>query len=187
MVWSMPSALRALSSPRGFTLQEMLVTLCISGILAGGGVGMWNVVRENTIIAAANSLVSHLALARSQAIGRRTRVMMCPTSDGEKCLAPGSDYTYWQSGWLVYADGNGNGRPDTGEVIRLHAAAAGIVIRSSRYRRRVTYQPMGTAGGSTITLALCGAHDPALARYVIVSISGRARVAQTTTSNVKCG
>jgi type IV fimbrial biogenesis protein FimT len=181
-------SLRPSSSSLGFTLQEMLVTLCISGILAGGGMGMWRVVRQNTIIAAANNLVSHLALARSEAIGRNTRVVMCPTNDNQKCLKPSSDYTFWQAGWLIYADGNHNGKPDSIEIIRVHdGASGGIVIRSSRYRRRVTYQPLGTAGGSTITLAVCAAHDAALARYVIISIMGRARVAQNTNSSVKCG
>lgn len=176
------------SSSLGFTLQEMLITLCISGILAGGGMGMWRVVRQDTIIATANNLVSHLALARSEAIGRNARVVMCPTNDNEKCLKPGSDYTFWQAGWLIYTDGNHNGKPDSSEIIRVHdGASSGIVIRSSRYRKRVTYQPLGTAGGSTITFAVCAAHDATVARYVIISIMGRARVAQKTKSNVKCG
>lgn len=180
--------LRPLSRLRGFTLQEMLVSVLISGTLAGGGIGIWNVIRQNAITTTANDLVAHLALARSEAIQHNSRIVMCPTRDDKNCVTPGSDYTSWQEGWLVFADKNGNATPDRGEIVRVHAAASrGVVVRSSRYRRRVTYRPMGTAGGSTITFAVCNAHDPRLARYVIVAITGRARVAKTTTSSVKCG
>lgn len=180
--------LRGKSSLLGFTLQEMLVALCISGSLAGGSVGMWRAVQQNAVTAAANELVSHLALARSEAVRRNVRVTICPTADQKDCLKPDKDYAFWHQGWLLYADANGNGKPDAGEIVRLQTAAShGIVIRSSRARSRVTYQPLGMSGGSTITLAVCAERNPALARYVVVSNTGRARVAQTTTSSVKCG
>lgn len=179
--------LREKSAVLGFTLQEMLVVLCISATLAGGGLGMWRAVQQNAVTAAANQLLSHLALARSEAIRRNIRITMCPTSDREECLKPDEE-THWQKGWLVYADGNGNGKPDAGEIVRLQTAVhRGIVIRSSRARSRVTYQPAGMAGGSTITFAVCSERDPATSRYVIVSNTGRARVALTTTSDIKCG
>lgn len=175
-------------SALGFTLQEMLVVLCISGSLTGGGVGMWKAVQQNAVTAAANELVSHLALARSEAIRRNVRVTMCPTGDQKDCMKPDKDYAVWHQGWLVYADANGNGKPDAGEIVRLQTAAShGVVIRSSRARSRVTYQPIGMSGGSTITFAVCSARNPAAARYVIVSNTGRARVAQTTTSDIECG
>ena len=176
-----------LARVRGFTLQEMLVTLCISGTLAGGSVGMWKVVQQNAITAAANDLLTHLALARSEAITKNKRITICPTGDQQSCLSPGNAYTDWQSGWLVYADDNDNGSPDDREIVRVQSGPAqGIAIRSSRARSHITYQPSGMSGGSTITIAICSERDPSLARYVIVSNTGRPRVAQTTTSNVKC-
>lgn len=176
-----------LSPLRGFTLQEMVVSLVISGILASGSFGIWRVAQDSKITVAANDLVSHLALARSEAIRHRTRAMMCPTNDNKSCAKAGNDYTSWHKGWLIYTDNNGNTQPDGGEIVRLHAGTSrGVVIRTSRYRNRVTYQPTGMAGGSTITFAVCDARDSALARYVIISIVGRARVARTTASNMKC-
>jgi len=172
---------------RGFTLQEMLVTLCISGALAGGSAGMWNVVQQNAITAAANDLVTHLALARNEAITKNKRITVCPTGDQKSCLGADNDFTNWQSGWMVYVDENDNGKPDDGEIVRVQSEPTrGITIRSSRARSHVAYQPTGLSGGSTITMAICSERDPSLARYVIVSNVGRARVAQTTTSNLKC-
>lgn len=179
---------RPLAAVRGFTLQEMLVTLCISGTLVSGGAGMWNVVQQNAMTAAANDLVTHLALARTEAITKNKRITVCPTDDQQSCLKADGDYTNWQSGWMVYADENDNGKPDDGEIIRVQGEPTrGITIRSSRARTHVAYQPTGLSRGSTITMAICSERDPSLARYVIVSNTGRARVAQATTSDIKCG
>ena len=174
--------------PRGFTLHEMLVCLLVSGSLATGGVAMWSIVQENALTVAANELMTHLALARSEAITQRYRVTLCPTTDGMNCAKAGADYTFWQHGWLVYRDKNVDRKPQAAEIVRVHPGAASrLVIRSSRARSSITYHPIGNAGGATITFAVCSPRDPVRARYVTVSNSGRARVSHTTTSNVTCG
>lgn len=175
------------SSP-GFTLHEMLVSLLISSSLALGGISMWSMLQENELTVATNELVTHLALARSEAVTRPGRVRVCPSADQANCSKPDADYTFWQHGWLVYADENGDGKPQAAEIVRVHPGVSKrLVIRTSRARRGVIYQPIGTAGGSTITFAVCSARDSARGRYVTVSNSGRARVSRTTTSAVKCG
>lgn len=169
---------------RGFTLQELLVSLAISGSLATGGVGMWNLVQENSLTAAANDIVTHLALARSEAIKRGAPVKVCPSADQRACASAADGYTFWQSGWLVYADENKNGTPEPAEIIRVQSSVSGnIAIRTSRARRAITYQPLGTSGGSTITFAVCGAKS---ARYVTISNTGRARVSRDSKSSVRC-
>lgn len=175
------------SRSRGFTLQEMLVALGISGSLTAGGVAMWSVVRDGAMTAAANDIAAHLALARSEAIKRHVPVKLCPSRDQTQCSGSDGAYTFWQYGWLVYADENRNGRPEAGEILRVHAGASGnIVIRTSRARSTATYQPFGTSGGSTITFAVCDSRDAVPPRYVIVSNGGRARVSRATTSAVQC-
>jgi type IV fimbrial biogenesis protein FimT len=176
------------SSLRGFTLQEMMVSLAITGTLAGGGASMLSVVQDSAMTAAANELVTHLALARSEAIKRHAAVKMCPSRNQAHCLTPEADYTFWQNGWLVYVDENSNGKPEPAEIVRVQSATSrSFVIRTSAHRSTVTYQPTGMAGGSTITFALCDTRGAAnAARYVTVSNSGRARVGRTTTSNMEC-
>jgi len=171
----------------GVTVHELLIAMSIAGAVALTGAGLSRIGQETAITTAANELVAHLALARSEAIKRRVAVRMCPTTDGAECLADGGDYTLWQHGWLVYADADANGRPDPAEILRLHAGTGDrVLIRTSRSRPAVSYQPTGTAGGSTITFAVCDARDPERARYVTISNTGRARVSRTTTSNVRC-
>jgi type IV fimbrial biogenesis protein FimT len=172
---------------RGFTLQEIMVSLVVSGSLTGGGAGMWVMVQESAMTAAANELLGHLALARSEAIKRQVRVTVCPSKDGMTCSSPSAGYTSWQDGWLAYADSNGNGKPEPAEIVRVQSGVAGgLVIRTSSARNDLTYQPIGTSGGSNITFAICGSRDSASGRYVTVSNTGRARVARTTTSTMKC-
>lgn len=172
---------------RGFTLQETLVSLLIGGTLVSGGAGLHTVVRESAKTAAANELMAHLALARSEAITRRTSVSMCPSRDRLTCLKPESGHTVWQHGWLLYADSNDNGKPEPAEILSVGQPLSGdLVVRTSRARRDVTYQPSGMAGGSTITFALCDARGAKFARYVTVNNTGRPRASRTTESNMRC-
>lgn len=171
----------------GFTLIELCVCLAIIALLGALGSGAWRFERDHALTVATNELLAHLALARSEAITRRLRVVMCPTRDQRTCLRPDTDHTPWQYGWLVYADTDGDREPDAGEIVRNHAGTEGFAIRTSRYRRRVTYQPLGTAGGSTITFALCAEHEAGAARYITISNTGRARVSRKTESSMECG
>jgi type IV fimbrial biogenesis protein FimT len=165
----------------------MLVSLCISGSLGVGGVGVWDVVQESTKTAAANELVAHLAFARSEALKRHTRVKICPTADQRTCLNADARYTNWQSGWLVYCDDDKSGKPEVGEIIRRHSGTSNrLAIRTARARDQVTYQPSGAAGGSNLTFAFCDARGPKYARYVTINNTGRARVSRTTDSDMRC-
>src|SRR5581483_10944964 len=125
----------AARSARGFTIQEMLVALCISGSLAGGGVGMWGVVQESRVTAAANDLVSQLAVARMQAVKRHAKAIVCPSADQRHCAAANGDYTHWQHGWLVYVDADGDGEPGPDEIVQVQPALApSVLIRTSHAR-----------------------------------------------------
>lgn len=179
---SRPSAMM-----RGFTLQESLVSLLIGGTLITGGSSFWSTLQESAKTAAANELVGHLNLARSEAVKRHTRVSMCPSKDQITCVATGGGFTSWQHGWLLYTDDNHNGKPEPQEILRVQQVqTGGLIIRTSAARQQVSYQPTGLAGGSTITFALCDSRGTKSARYVVVSNTGRARVARTSDSNVKC-
>lgn len=171
----------------GFTLQESLITLAIGSTLVVGGSGLASVLQENTQTVAANDLVAHLNYARSEAIKRHAKVTVCPSKNGSSCAAPETRHTVWQHGWLVYVDANNNGAPEVSEILRAHEGSArDLVVQTSRARDDITYQPTGSAGGSTITFALCDSRGAASARYVTVSNTGRARVSQTTTSTIRC-
>ena len=181
------SSSRSRIRQHGFTLQELLVSLAVGGALVSGGAGLHAAVQDSRQTTVANELVTHLNLARSEAIKRHTRVSVCPTQDQSTCLAADGRYTFWQYGWLIYADENHNGEPEPAEIIRVQPPAdARLVIRTSHGRPEITYQTTGTAGGSTATFAVCGANGAQGARYVTVSNTGRPKISRTTTSDVRC-
>ncbi len=162
----------------GFSLYELIITLAIVCGLMLGSIGMYGLVRDQRLTSEINQLLGHLALARSEAITRGYKVALCPTVDNRQC-EPAAEYTRWDRGLLLFADTNGNGQLDADEkVIRVHSAADNNVrIKSSRFRPHVVYQSNGLASGTTITFTFCDARGASRPRYVIISNTGRGRVA----------
>lgn len=172
---------------RGFTVQEALVCLLIGGTVIAGGASVWGLLEDSAKSAAANDLVAHLSLARSEALKRQTRVNICASKDLSSCADPSADLASWHHGWVVYVDRNRNGKIDTDEILSVHPAVnRRLVIHTSAARHQIGYQPTGAAGGSTVTFALCDVRGTKFARYVIVSNSGRARVTRKSDSTVRC-
>ena len=163
--------------PAGFTLYEAVITLTIGITLFGIGVPTFQtLVRDERLTTSVNTFVATLHLARSHAVLRQQRAGLCPSRDGVRC----DDTCAWESGWIVYADVNGNRERDPEEALIQVAGAGGrrVTIRSTAGRRRITYQPTGFAGGANLTVTFCDARGPDAARAVILSGSGRPRVAR---------
>ena len=173
---------------RGFTLQELVVSLAIGSGVTTGATGAYVMVQETKLTAAVNELVTHLNLARSEAVTRGEEVVVCPSADAKTCADAGADNTWWTSGYLVYVDANDNGALDaTDTIVRVTSGTQrDLTVKSSRHRAKVTFQPTGLAGGSTITFAFCDSRGASGARYVTVQNGGRARVSSTTASTVRC-
>ena len=83
---------------RGFTLVELLITLAIAGMLAAlGAPAFGNLLARTRNAGAEAALANTLRHARSTAVLRNTRILVCPSRDGARCT-PDAD---WQHGWLV--------------------------------------------------------------------------------------
>lgn len=176
---------RHTSRQRGFTLQELVISLAISGGVTTGATSMYAMVQDTKLTAAANELVAHLNLARSEAITRGYEVAVCAHGNAECRTRTGA--VSWQNGYRIYANTDGDNVLDDHEpILRMHNGhGGGITVRSNR-GGKLTFKPEGVSPGSTITVAFCGTGDPKRERYVIVQNGGRARVAHTSDSNVRC-
>ncbi|HNB01701.1 MAG TPA: GspH/FimT family pseudopilin, partial [Nitrosomonas sp.] len=98
--------------PRGVTLIELLVTLSVLSILLTIGVPSFNQFSTSSRLNSySNTLFSHMALARSEAIKRNSRVVVCKSSDGLSCTNSGN----WSQGWVVFVDLDNNANISGGE------------------------------------------------------------------------
>jgi len=148
-------------------------------MLSIGTAGMVGLVQNSQMTSEVNELIAHLNLARSEAILRGQEVVLCPSKNGSDCDDPNDDYAWWHSGYLVFVNMDGNTDRSSNEpIIRVHQTSPGrISIKSSKFRSRITYHANGLSSGSTATFTFCGTHEPSPARYVILSNTGRPRVA----------
>ena len=113
--------------------------------------------------------------ARQESIGRRRVVTLCPSTDGETC----DPENRWSAGWIVFANRQraGSARRDQGEtLIDYHEVSRDVTVMSNRKSLsfRSTHQ-RATNG----TLTVCDPSGRADTRAVVISYTGRPRVART--------
>lgn len=156
----------------GFTLLESVVALVIAAVLASATVpAARRMLAHYQLQGAQNELIAALQHARYQAIHSRRRTVLCPSTDGRQCL----DSIHWERGWALGNYRSNQADQWDGPPLLTHAGYAQLNIISTEGRKRVRFQPDGSAGGSTVTFTLCrpGQTQEALA----LTISNQGRVA----------
>jgi type IV fimbrial biogenesis protein FimT len=170
---------------RGFTLIELLIVLAVLAVLAGISVpSMKSLIRSVELSSASNDLLAGFLIARSEAVKRRSRVVLCKSADGVECSTTGG----WEQGWLVFHDVNNNGMREEGEEIahQQQALAGNLRVTGNlSVVRYISYAPNGTTklvsgGFQAGTITLCNqSPDGGPARQIILSSAGRPRVQKT--------
>lgn len=158
---------------QGASLLETMVVMAIVAVLAAIGIpGMVGLVRDVRQDTSVLEMISSLSFARSEAVMRGRRVTLCPSTDGVACLGR----SFWDSGWIVFTDIDGDGQVDAGEaILRSHGPLhPSSTLRGGRLR--ITYQSTGFSTGYNDTLELCDARGNAGARSLVLSQQGRVRV-----------
>jgi type IV fimbrial biogenesis protein FimT len=161
----------------GYTLGELLITISIVGILASIAVpGMQNVVLNNRRVSVSNDMAYSIQLARSEAITRNQRVIVCSSKNGSSC-AGASD---WSEGWIAFNDANGDKAPGgTSESVLLYSVGNdSITITPLTFTDSFTYRPNGrvmgiSVGASTGEFVFCDRRGAAHARVLRLRSSGR--------------
>jgi type IV fimbrial biogenesis protein FimT len=178
---------------RGFTLVEALVVLAIVGVLLRVAfAGLQDVAAASRISAATYQLVSELNHARSEAIRRNTRVVVCKSGDGESCTGAGD----WDQGWIVFHDDNNNALREGSEAVIRRGERTGGRLRimgNETVSRYVSFTPFGgprfTSGAFQAgTITLC--HEsvqPVEARQLIINAAGRPRTRKVTLASCGAG
>ncbi len=162
----------------GFTLIELLVSLIILTIIVSHAYsGMHRFSQRLKIQTIANDLRQNLNLARSSAITQKRKTIICPSNNGKNCDSKGD----WNHGWLVFIDKNHNKTYDKqDQALNYYDFKQTITIDNSQHRKKLVYQRNGFSSGSNTTFSICSTSNDIPAISVIVSNTGRARIAKST-------
>ena len=174
------------SKSRGFTLPELLITLGIVAILLSVAVpSISSMVRDNRLVGQLNQVMADIHLARSEAVKRDVRVIMCrsanPNLNTPTCSGSTQD---WSTGYLMFTgeDGNNTYQAGTDTLIRRgQPAQDGINLRtSSTWNNNLEVNPSGTLNeDSTAILAVCDYRGEAHGRQITIPLSGIPRMYST--------
>lgn len=181
---TLPSSRRR--SARGLSLAESLVTVCICATLVAVAVPSWQSATHSMKLSSiSNSFAAFVHLARSEAIKRNARVVLCKSAQGAACESGGS----WAQGWIVFHDANNNGKADAGEQV---IGSAGALPHGYRFSGNtpvaayLSYTGVGTSKTTSGafqagTFTLCRDGDsPAEAREIAINALGRPKIRKAT-------
>jgi type IV fimbrial biogenesis protein FimT len=163
---------------RGFTLYEMLLTLVLVAILTSLALPSFSAtLAKSRQTAEINALFHAIHLARKESIRRRQVMTVCASRDGRACLATPD----WSAGWILFnnTDQDSPAQVDPGEAVVLaHAVGEGVRVVGNRrsFTLRATFR-RATNG----TLIVCDRRNRVPAKALVVSYTGRPRVASERT------
>jgi type IV fimbrial biogenesis protein FimT len=179
--------MRAMPEQSGLSLTELLLAIALLGIVTGFSVsGFRSLQLDAARSRQVNQFVQSIHLARSEAMKRNAVVSLCPSQDEATCAAAG---TTWDAGWLVFenADRDSPAALDPGErLLQVYPPWHGGQMRGNR--ATLSFRSFGQSG-VTATYVFCDERGSAAARAVIISQTGRPRIATRTAAGdpLVCG
>ena len=164
---------------QGFTLYELLLTLVLIAIITSIAIPSFaNSLARQRQRVEIDALFHAVHQARKESIMRRKVVSLCPSLDGRTC-SPSED---WSSGWLLFQNKDRDSPPrlDAGEPLLLqHRVGDNVRISANRkgFTLRATF--LRATNG---TFVFCDPKDRIVPKALVVSYTGRPRVARHKTN-----
>lgn len=173
----------------GFTLIELMVTISVLAILLAIAVPSFqSFILNSRLTATTNDLASALAVARSEAVKRATRVTVCKSANSGVTNPTCSTAANWQDGWIVFVDGGTAGTvdgTDSSNILRVFqpTVSNGMEINGGvNFANWLSYLPSGVSVGNgnlangtfTVDFATCPSPAINMARTIVLNATGRA-------------
>lgn len=178
-----------MSTQRGFSLVELVVTLAIALTLMAIAIpNFTQFIQNNQVIASSNNFIAAIHLTRTEAIKRNGRVTMCRSSPPfDSCITTTGG---WHSGWILFEDHSSPGVRDNDEPILFisQPQSSDITIQGNRpVRNYISYTANGTSQLSSGafqagTVRVCNKQGKEHARSIVINRLGRPRTAKGSSS-----
>jgi len=126
----------------GLSVLELMIVLAAIGIVVLVAVpGSPVLLDKYRLKVTSESFMTALETARSEANSRGIAVVLCPSSNGHTCRRDGD----WSMGWLVFADGNGNGSVQDIELIQAFEASSPkiLIMANGAVKDRASFTATG--------------------------------------------
>ncbi|MBQ0712212.1 MAG: GspH/FimT family pseudopilin [Porticoccus sp.] len=175
---------------KGFTLVELLITIALVAVISALAIPSFQtLIKKHKISLEAQRVLTTLHFTRMEAIKRNSLVSLCPSSDGLAC----SPDLSWMDGWIVFSDRGKRGEidHDLDRVIRIgDPAKKGNMLYTTKHHKWFGYKPgggsVGSSGSGNTSFIICSPDRGIEGQRVVVSITGRPRVAEGIGDRV-CG
>ena len=159
----------------GFTLADLLVAVGVISLLLGIGVPTFTrTLLDARMTSGTNALVHAVHLAKRSAHSRLEDVVLCASPDGRQCSHDGR----WHLGWLLFVNTDGDNPPRVGPNEPTLAASGMFDSGTISANRQFFVFRAATIRSTNGTFTLCDRRGPEYARAVVVSYTGRPRVAK---------
>ena len=161
----------------GYSLLELMMTIAVAALILTLGLPSFSALKaRNAQRVEINALFHAVHLARKGSIMRKQVVSLCPTADGLTCN-PGRD---WSGGFLVFENSDRDEPPelDDGEILLYrHLGSPSVKIAANRrgFTLRATF--LRATNGTLVVCDRAGRVSP---RALVISYTGRPRVAERT-------
>jgi type IV fimbrial biogenesis protein FimT len=160
---------------RGFSLYELLMTMTLVALVLTLGLPSFgSIVANHRLKVEVNALFHAVHVARKGSIARRRAITICPSYDGLVC-EPNFD---WSMGWMMFVNTDRDypvARDDDEAILSQHSVDQDARIMSNR--KTFTWRAIELRATNG-TLVFCDRRGRATARALVISYTGRPRVAR---------
>lgn len=162
----------------GHTLFELLITLTLAALIFGLGLPTFGtLLADKRLRVETDALFHAVHLARKASVTRRRVVTLCASLDGQQCDPAGD----WSHGWIMFENDARQAagvRSESEELLQYHTVDERVTLKANRRSFAFRSTHLRATNGS---IAVCDRAGRARSRALVVSYTGRPRVATETT------